>query len=120
MAADTSQSASSPFLKKLAANDKRTRDQAVESLRTYLSSGRKFEPVELLKLWKGLFYCMWMSDRPLTQQRLAIDLAGLVDVLRPEIVVPWLDAFWKTMAREWNGIDVLRYVRLSEPFGTFN
>jgi len=22
---------------------------------------------ELLKLWKGLFYCMWFSDKPLVQ-----------------------------------------------------
>ena len=21
----------------------------------------------MLKLWKGLFYCMWMSDKPLVQ-----------------------------------------------------
>ena len=26
---------------------------------------------ELLKLWKGLFYCMWMSDKPLVQEELA-------------------------------------------------
>lgn len=51
-----------------------------------------------------------MSDRPRTQQRLAIDLAGLVDVLPDENVVPFLEAFWNTMAREWNGIDVLRFV----------
>ena len=52
---------------------------------------------------------MWMSDKPLIQQRLAVDLAALVDTLHPESVLPFLNAFWKTMAREWNGIDVLRY-----------
>ncbi|KAI9795767.1 MAG: hypothetical protein M1835_005211 [Candelina submexicana] len=51
---------------------------------------------------------MWMSDRPRTQQRLAIDLAGMVDVLPDENTTPFLEAFWITMAREWNGIDVLR------------
>ena len=50
-----------------------------------------------------------MSDRPLTQQRLASDLAGLVDSLDIRAVIPFLSAFWKTMAREWRGIDVLRY-----------
>ena len=55
---------------------------------------------------------MWMSDKPLIQQRLAVDFAALVDTLHPEIVLPFLDAFWKTMAREWNGIDVLRYFTL--------
>ncbi|KAI9834230.1 MAG: hypothetical protein M1819_003068 [Sarea resinae] len=98
----------SPFVKQLAANDRQTRDKAVSSLRTYLSGKKHFGEMELLKLWKGLFFCMWMSDRPRTQQRLAIDLAGLVEVLPEETALSFLEAFWKTMAREWNGIDVLR------------
>jgi ribosomal RNA-processing protein 1 len=50
-----------------------------------------------------------MSDRPRTQQQLARDLAGLVDILPNDSVLPFLEAFWRTMAREWMGIDVLRY-----------
>lgn len=50
-----------------------------------------------------------MADRPRTQQQLARDLASLVDECRPKVTMPFLDAFWKTMAREWVGIDVLRY-----------
>lgn len=49
-----------------------------------------------------------MSDKPRTQQQLARDLAGLVDTLPNEMVLPFLEAFWMTMAREWLGIDVLR------------
>ena len=49
-----------------------------------------------------------MSDKPRTQQQLARDLAGLVDILPNEMLLPFLDAFWTTMAREWLGIDVLR------------
>lgn len=104
----TSTAQNSPFIKQLASSDKRTRDKALESLRTFLSGRSRIEEIELLKLWKGLFFCMWMSDKPLIQQRLAVDFAALVDTLHPEIVLPFLDAFWKTMAREWNGIDVLR------------
>ncbi len=54
-----------------------------------------------------------MSDRPQTQQRLAADLADLVEILPDTNVFPFLQAFWKTMAREWNGIDVLRFVLFS-------
>lgn len=50
-----------------------------------------------------------MQDKPRNQQRLAVDLAGLVDVVSHEAFIPFLDAFWKTMAREWKGIDALRY-----------
>lgn len=93
------------------AKEKSTRDAAVSNLRTYLRARNDFSDVELLKLWKGLFYCMWMSDKPRNQQQLARDLADLIDVVSPGTVVGFADAFWKTMAREWNGIGRLRYVR---------
>lgn len=51
---------------------------------------------------------MWHSDRPRTQQQLAIDLAELCDVLTKENFINFTRAFWQTMAREWAGIDVLR------------
>lgn len=37
--------------------DRPTRDKAVASLKTYLTASRTFTKTELLKLWKGLFYC---------------------------------------------------------------
>ncbi|EKD15739.1 uncharacterized protein L3040_003096 [Drepanopeziza brunnea f. sp. 'multigermtubi'] len=97
-----------PFVKQLAANDRPTRDAAVASLRTYLSGRRELPHLELMKLWKGLFYCMWMSDRPRTQQALANCLADLVAALPSESTIPFLRAFWQTMQREWTNIDVLR------------
>jgi ribosomal RNA-processing protein 1 len=51
---------------------------------------------------------MWHSDKPRTQQQLARDLASLVDVMPKDVFLPFLHAFWQTMAREWMGIDVLR------------
>ena len=50
-----------------------------------------------------------MSDKPRTQQALARDLAGLLDALiSKENLLGFVDAFWKTMAREWGNIDALR------------
>jgi len=50
-----------------------------------------------------------MSDKPRTQQRLARDLADLLDALRSkENLFGFIEAFWKTMAREWGNIDGLR------------
>ncbi|RKP08794.1 hypothetical protein THASP1DRAFT_15167, partial [Thamnocephalis sphaerospora] len=85
--------------------DKKVRDKAVKSLRKYLVHQRETPMVELLKLWKGLFYCMWMSDKPLVQQQLCDDLAGLTAQLPNERLMSWLSAFWTTMCREWSGID---------------
>jgi ribosomal RNA-processing protein 1 len=51
---------------------------------------------------------MWHSDRPLPQQALASSLASLPLSIFPDNRIPFLRAFWQTMAREWTGIDVLR------------
>jgi len=99
---------SSPFLKQLTSSHKKTRDEAYESLQTFLRSRKDFAELELLQIWKGIFYCMYMQDKPLTQQRLAISMASLVDTLPRRNVMPFLDAFWATMAREWRDIDRLR------------
>ncbi|KAF2869707.1 hypothetical protein BDV95DRAFT_84477 [Massariosphaeria phaeospora] len=105
MAADAQ---NSPFIKNLASSDKRIRDQALESLRVYLGGRSQIPELDLLKLWKGLFYCLWMQDKPLNQQRLARDLASLPSTLQPGVVLPFLSAFWRTIAREWGQIDALR------------
>lgn len=108
-ASKSSDSSNNPFVKSLASSNRTTRDRALDSLRTYLNRATTFSELDLLKLWKGLYFCMWMSDKPLNQQRLARDLAGLVDALRGrENVLGWFRAFWKTMAREWSGVDALR------------
>lgn len=52
---------------------------------------------------------MWHSDRPRTQQMLARDLAELVQVVGKENAFAFLEAFWITIAREWGGIDALRW-----------
>jgi ribosomal RNA-processing protein 1 len=88
--------------------DRPTRDKALESLKTFLSGRRELPALELLKLWKGLFYCLWMSDRPIPQQNLCTSLASLISILPSETVIPFLRAFWQTMQREWTNIDVLR------------
>jgi ribosomal RNA-processing protein 1 len=62
----------------------------------------------VLKLWKGLFYALWMCDRAIPQQNLCNELADLIYILPRQAVVTWLRGFWATMAREWTGIDVLR------------
>ena len=51
---------------------------------------------------------MWHSDRPKTQQRLARDLSHLVLPLQPPLFVPFLRAFWATMATQYPLMDGLR------------
>ncbi|XPS75177.1 hypothetical protein M3J09_007284 [Ascochyta lentis] len=98
----------SPFIKNLASSDKEIRDNALDSLRTYLGGRSEISELDLLKLWKGLFYCLWMQDKPVLQQRLSRDLASLVSTLRAGVALPFVRAFFLTMAREWTNIEALR------------
>ncbi|GAB1318585.1 Nucleolar protein,Nop52-domain-containing protein [Madurella fahalii] len=127
----TSQERSMPFIKNLASSDRKIRTSALASLHTFLSARQvasALTPLDVLKLWKGLFYALWMCDRPLPQQALCAELADLIYVLPTSegghgtateeeaaaaaaaaaVVTTWLRGFWATMAREWTGIDVLR------------
>jgi ribosomal RNA-processing protein 1 len=92
----------------LGANDKATRDKAVQALTRYLKRAPEISELELAKIWKALFYCMWHSDKPATQADLAERLAGLVHAVVPGRRLLFVRAFWETMMREWFGIDRLR------------
>ncbi|NXO16956.1 RRP1B protein, partial [Oriolus oriolus] len=103
------------FAQRLAANEKRIRDRALKKLRGYIGvraprpAGSGFSQEELLKIWKGLFYCMWMQDKPLLQEELASNISQLIHVFQnTEARHLFIQTFWQTMNREWNGIDNLR------------
>ncbi|NWT73266.1 RRP1B protein, partial [Prunella himalayana] len=102
------------FAQRLAANEKRIRDRALKKLRGYIGvrtqrPGGGFSQEELLKIWKGLFYCMWMQDKPLLQEELAANISQLIHVFQnTETRHLFIQTFWQTMNREWNGIDNLR------------
>ncbi|KAH7886085.1 nucleolar protein,Nop52-domain-containing protein, partial [Phlebopus sp. FC_14] len=91
--------------------EKRTRDKAVKNLAIFLSNDATtlISDIEMARLWKGIFYCFWMSDKPLVQQALAQELAELVlTITDVPSSLNFLKGFWTTTVREWNGIDRLR------------
>lgn len=49
-----------------------------------------------------------MQDKPANQQRLSRDLASIPSILQPSVTLPFLRAFWLTIAREWQQIEALR------------
>ncbi|KAG0274891.1 hypothetical protein BGZ95_009355 [Linnemannia exigua] len=104
----SAQDSSSPFGKRLAANDKKTRDKAVKALGKWISTKKDFTHIELMKLWKGLFYCVWMSDKPIIQQQLSETLSSLILRVPRESVMAFIATFWETICGEWHGIDRLR------------
>lgn len=97
------------FAKRLANNEKKTRDKAVKKLRVWLNSqSGKCSQEDFLKLWKGLFYCMWFSDKPLVQEQLADTLSQLLHACSEESGILFFKCFMITIGREWDGIDLLR------------
>jgi ribosomal RNA-processing protein 1 len=64
--------------------------------------------MDALKLWKGLFYSLWMCDRPIPQQNLCAELGELVFTVHTQCAIPWLQGFWGIMSMQWTDIDVLR------------
>ncbi|KAM0325709.1 hypothetical protein ACHAQA_007009 [Verticillium albo-atrum] len=109
-----------PFIRNLASSDRRIRTKALTSLQTYLTAQRKLDHLTALKLWKGLFFAMWMCDKPVPQQNLANDMADLYaslpgaqpkDASKPDTndnVTIWFTAAYEVLAPQWTEIDVLR------------
>ncbi|XP_030184652.1 ribosomal RNA processing protein 1 homolog A isoform X2 [Lynx canadensis] len=99
---------------RLAGNEQVTRDRAVKRLRKYIVARTQraaggFTHDELLKVWKGLFYCMWMQDKALLQEELGRTISQLIHAFQTtEAQHLFLQTFWQTMNREWTGIDRLR------------
>lgn len=100
------------FVKQLASNKRTVRENALKTLKKFLSSREKSKPLTLLelkKLWKGLYFTMWFSDRPLPQQRLANDLASLFsDCVVEEQFLNFVEAFWVIIGSEWRELDKWR------------
>lgn len=94
--------------RELSHSDKKIRDKAVVRLTTVINKSTH-SVLEWQKVWKVLFYCFWMSDKPLVQQELALLLAGLLETLSDQDTqLGFLTGFWDMISREWHGIDRLR------------
>jgi len=102
------------FAKKLANTEKTVRDKCVKRLRLWITckvkAGKGLDEVDMLKLWKGLFYCMWFSDKPLIQEELADSLSEMIHLFKPHSSqgILFAKVFLTTMGREWHSIDRLR------------
>lgn len=98
-----------PFIRNLASSDRKLRTASVDSLKLFLSTRNPLGPLEALKLWKGLYYAMWMADRPAPQQRLANEIASLAEDLPDAACRPvWFAAFWDVLGQQWSSVDKLR------------
>ncbi|XP_039958424.1 ribosomal RNA processing protein 1 homolog [Bactrocera tryoni] len=102
------------IVRSLACNDLNKRNRQIRKLRKWLQirarSSFPFSEEDFLRIWKGLYYNMWMSDKPLVQEDLAEQLGKLIECFDGEVAtsVNFFGAFMKTMCNEWFGIDQWR------------
>uniref|UniRef100_A0A368UHK8 Uncharacterized protein n=1 Tax=Glycine max TaxID=3847 RepID=A0A368UHK8_SOYBN len=98
------------LVKQLACCKRTTRDKSLRLLlKSWLpSQSQPLSDDDAKKLWKGLFYCMWHSDKPLVQSDLVDRLSSLLLSLHLSVSLQYFSTFLLTMRREWSGIDALR------------
>ncbi|KAF4587902.1 nucleolar protein NOP52 variant [Ophiocordyceps camponoti-floridani] len=95
-----------PFIRNLASSNSKLRTQSISTLESYLSTRQTLPRDEAQKLWTGLFYALWMSDRARAQQHLADRIASLAP---PDAgLESWYASFWEVISRQWSSIDALR------------
>eukprot|EP00249_Psilotum_nudum_P010611 c22647_g1_i1 orf=267-2213(-) len=99
-----SQQSTLGFAGKLASPDKKTRDEAIALLIAWLTSQQVVTEDQFLKIWVGLFYCIWHADRLPAQSDLIESLASLLGKLDVGLSFQFFEAFVTTMRREWDGI----------------
>lgn len=101
------------FARLLACNNKKTRDTVLKNLKKWLTIQSKssfvFTEEKLMRLWRGLFYCMWMSDKPLIQEELAESLSKIVHCFEDkDVIMLYTKCALNTLGTEWFGIDQYR------------
>ena len=75
----------SKFARALGSGDFHTRDRGLKALAAWLQSQDTVELDSLQKLWKGILYCFWHSDKEPVQRDLALRLAGLLSQVQDEV-----------------------------------
>jgi ribosomal RNA-processing protein 1 len=110
------------FAKKLVDSDGLIRTKAFKTLGDWISKrvsdqsrdcadgAEKLEMKDYLRLWKALFYSMWMADKQMHQRSLAQRIGDLCLIIlnasdSDDAVIFYFRAFWETLCREWPTLD---------------
>lgn len=107
--ATLSASSGPALLKYLASCNASVRSQSLKLIQAWLlESEARISEDDMTKLWKGLFYCLWHSDKASAQGSLINRLSSLLVSLDPLLSLQYFSVFLITLRREWTGIDRLR------------
>lgn len=93
------------FGKRLSHTDKVVRDRGFRVLKKWLKGNPELERLDFMKLWKGLYFAMWMSDKRPIQQELCVNIALLMEDVPIKKQNLWIDCFWEIMLMHWDNLD---------------
>jgi hypothetical protein len=75
----------SKFARALGSGDFHTRDRGLSALSKWLQSQQVVDEGSLMKLWKGLLFCFWHSDKHAVQHDLAQRLAAILVLVHDQV-----------------------------------
>ncbi|XP_058742804.1 uncharacterized protein LOC131615675 [Vicia villosa] len=94
---------------KLSSSHKFSKNKAIRILLKSWRSQHLLPQNIAKKLWKGLFYCVYRSDKSLLQADLIDRLASYLSTFpHPSRSLQYFSTFFLTMRREWSGINSVR------------
>lgn len=77
----------SKFARALASTDYHTREKGWRALQIWLQRKEQVRNKELLRIWRGILFCFWHSDKAHVQEQLATQLADIMHTLSSEVRV---------------------------------
>ncbi|KAH8738953.1 RRp1-like protein [Cryptosporidium ryanae] len=87
-----------------------SRRKGLSIISKYISKNNEsISKLQIIKLWKGLYYCMWLSDKVLIQREVAIGISNLQKKFT--CINSWLsfiEEFYIMMRFRWDSIDHYR------------
>eukprot|EP01031_Cornospumella_fuschlensis_P027275 gene27275-32946_t len=99
------------FAKALTDPDASTRKKTFSTLERFLERDKavaSYKSKNFLRLWKILYYTLWLTDKIHIQQEMVESLVGLLDKLKLPQQVMFFEAFFHILLKEWNFLDQYR------------
>jgi len=89
--------------------EKVTRDATFQAMQNYLITVTEMDEMQMLRLWKAFYYCMWLCDKAPVQNELAESVASLISRFQnDDLSLLYIRMFYRIMLREWSHLDHYR------------
>ncbi|KAJ1612521.1 RRp1-like protein [Cryptosporidium canis] len=87
-----------------------SRKKGLDIITRYISKhSNSITRLQIIKIWKGLYYSMWLSDKVLIQREMAVNISKLQKKFEiKECLLSFIEEFYLMMRFRWDGLDHYR------------